>query len=181
MRASVNALELQRSALKRALGQRVDAVWPEGAVVRRAKDWSFRGQASPPDAVESLLWSARAGDVDRLGGLIRFEPSAKKKAEALLAGLPEAARAQYGSPETIVATMIAAQIPTDYSAIATVRETEPDSDSALLTLRVEEGSGAQRDLELKFQREQDSWRLDVPEGVVNRLAVQLESPASPVH
>ena len=40
-------------------------------------------------------------------------------------------------------------------------------------LRLEDGTEIQRDLTFKFQREQDSWRMDVPVSVVNRYAARL--------
>jgi hypothetical protein len=174
MRAEIDTLDLQQRSLKRALGLRDEAVWPMGAVVRREREWKFRGQASPADSVESVLWSARSGDVDHLSNLISFEPNAKQKADEIFAGLPEGARAQYGNAETIIATFVAAQMPTDYSAMAAIRQTELSPDSTLLTLRIEDGSGTQRDLTVKLQRERDTWRLDVPEAVVSLYAVQLE-------
>jgi len=179
MWSAIDKLELQRRSLKQASGSRVEGVWPSGANVRRASEWKFCGRASPADAVESVLWSARSGDVDHLASLITFEPGARQRAEEIFAGLTEEARAEYGSPEKIIATMAAAQIPADYSAMVALSQTEPSADSALLTLRLEDGSGAQRDLTFKFQRNGDGWSLDVPAAVVDRFAAQLDrSPTS---
>jgi hypothetical protein len=177
--AAIDKLELQRRSLKQASGFQVEGVWPSGANVRRASEWRFCGQASPADAVESVLWSARSGDVDHLASLITFEPGARQRAEEMFAGLTEEARAQYGSPEKIIATMAAAQIPTDYSAMAALSQTEPSPDSALLSLRLEDGTGVQRDLTLKFQRYEDGWSLDVPAAVVDRFAAQLDRSPNP--
>jgi hypothetical protein len=123
--------------------------------------------------MESVLWSARTGDVDHLTTLIGFEPNARQRADALFAGLPEDARSRYGSPEAVIATLISAQMPTDDSAVAEIAQTDPSPDSAVLTVRVEDGSGAQHDLDLKFQQTDNAWRLDVPESVVSRYAHQL--------
>jgi hypothetical protein len=178
MRASIDALELKQRFLKRALGIRDEAVWPAGAEVVREGDWKFRGQATPADAMESVLWSARMGDVDHLAGLISFEPRAKQRADDIFAGLPEAARSQYGSPEAVFATLIAAQIPTDYSAMAEIGQSYPSADSAILDVRIESENGNQRDLSLKFQQAQDAWRLDVPEAVVSQYAHQMLGPTA---
>lgn len=174
LRSAIDSLDLEQQTLKRALGLRVDAVWPAGAEVRPAGEWRFRGQASPGEALESVLWSARSGDVDHLTSLITLEPHALQRAEEIFSNLPDAAKAQYGSPETIVATLVASQMPTDYLAMAAVHQTEPSPDSALLTVRLEDGTGAQRDLTLKFQQNKDSWSLDVPEPVVSSFAAQLD-------
>jgi hypothetical protein len=110
--------------------------------------------------------------------LIGFDPNARQKADALFASLPEQARAQYGSPEKVIATLVAAQMPTNYSAVAAVKQSEPNPDVSLMTLRVEEGTGSQRDIDFKFQRDQNSWRLSVPQSAVNRYAALLQSSTS---
>lgn len=173
LRASINAFELKQRNLKRALGISDEAVWPAWAQVVPSGEWKFRGQASPMSAMESVLWTARAGDVDRLAALIGFEPNAKQKADEIFAGLPGTARVQYASPESIVATLMAEEMPTNYSAMAEVNRADADPDTAVLTVRVEDASGAQRDLNLKFQLEGNAWHLNVPEAVVSRYEHQL--------
>lgn len=176
---AVNSLDLQIRLLKRNLGQPADPVWPEGAAVLPSSEWRFAGQASPADTVESVLWTARTGDVDGLAGLIAMDKATKAKADAYFSALPGEARAQFGSSEKIVATLIAAQMPTDYAAMATFHEVDPDPSTALLAVRIQEGSGNQRDLTFKFEREQDNWRLDVPSSVVGNLARQLNPAPAP--
>ena len=176
---AVDALSLQIRSLKRSLGQPADPVWPNGSSVISSKEWRFAGQGSPADTVESVLWAARAGDVDRLAGLIALDPATKTQADAFFARLPDESRAQFGSSEKIVATLIADQMPADYAAMATFHEVDPDPSSALLGVRIQDGTGNQRDLTFKLEREQDNWRLYVPAPVVSNLARQLSSvPAS---
>jgi hypothetical protein len=98
MWSAIDKLELQRRSLKQASGSRVEGVWPSGANVRRASEWKFCGRASPADAVESVLWSARSGDVDHLASLITFEPGARQRAEEIFAGLTEEARRRWLEP-----------------------------------------------------------------------------------
>jgi hypothetical protein len=178
MRSAMDALNLRIRSLKRNLGLPADPVWPEGANVVPAGDWRFAGQANPADTLESVLWTARTGDVDRLAGLIALDPKTKAKADALFAELPEDARSQYGSSEKVIATLIAAQMPTDYAAMATFREVDSAPDSALLGVRIQAATGNQHDLTFKFQRELDNWRLDVPASAANNLERQLS--AAPV-
>ncbi|MGD1032322.1 MAG: hypothetical protein ABSA05_14420 [Opitutaceae bacterium] len=177
-RNAIDALSLQIRSMKRNLGQPADPVWPDGAEVVPSSEWRFAGQGSPADTLESVLFSARAGDVDRLAGLIALDPGTKAKADALFSRLPEEARTQYGTSEKVIATLIAAQMPTDYAAMATFREVDSDS-NALLGVRIEDAAGGQRDLTFKFQRDEGNWRLDVPAPVASALAKQLDSvPAS---
>jgi hypothetical protein len=175
----LNTLDLQVRSLKRTLGQPADPVWPDGATVVPSSQWKFAGQGSPADTLESVLWAAREGDVDRLAGLIELDPGTKAQADAFLARMPENSRTQFGSSEKIVATLIAAQMPTDYAAMGTYREAEPDPGSSLLGVRILDGTGNQRDFTFKFQLAQDSWRLDVPASVVSNLARQLNSAPVP--
>lgn len=175
MRAALDRMRMRERKAKLALGLPSDPVWPDGAEVRAAKEWEDRGQGSPMDTVETVLWSARTGDVDRLAGLIALDPDAEKAADSLYGGLSDAAREQYGSPEEVLATLISGQMPTNYEALAPVSERDVAPDARLLVVRLEDGSGAQQDLTFKFQKTDDNWRMDVPAAVVNRFAAQLKS------
>lgn len=179
LRERNDRLALAVNGLKRRLGLHPDPIWPAGSVVRPASIWAFRGQDTPADTLESVLWSARGGDVDRLAELIGFEAGAGKAAAALFAGLPVATQAQYGSPKKLVATFIAAQIPADYTAMAPLREVDPTRATSLVTLRLEDAAGAQEDLRFKLQLQGNAWKLDVPEPVIRRYTAAGNYP-SPV-
>jgi hypothetical protein len=178
-RARVDALLLRERELKRLLGQAVDPVWPANAEVLGASAWTYAGQASPSAALESVLSTARSGDVDKLAKLIDFEGDAGTRAQALFDGLPEESRAQYGSPAKVMAVLIAARMPSDYVAMATLGEEHDSEDTAVVGIRLQDGSGGQRDLSFKFQKHQNDWRLDVPEPVVESLAHQLKYVVRP--
>jgi hypothetical protein len=174
----VDALQLRVRELKLALGQDADPVWPAGARVAPAGDWAFVGSASPADTLESVLWSARTGNVDRLAGLIAFEPKARDEAAAMFAGLPDEARAQFESPEKVVATYVAAQMPEGYVAFAALAGGTTDPGTAFQSVRIQDAKGGQHDLWFKFGRSDGGWRLLVPESVVARYASQLGSPSA---
>jgi hypothetical protein len=178
LRFGINGLELEARALKRELGVPSEPVWPAGAAVRSAVLWAYCGQATPDDTLESVLWTARTGDTEHLADLIDFEPGAKAKAEALFASLPDAARVQYGSPAGIVAALIAAQMPTDYAAMAAVARSEPVPGVALVRLRLLDGSGVQSDHDFKLLSAAGAWRLAVPESVVDSGVAQVRGTAA---
>jgi hypothetical protein len=178
IRSYLAGLQLEERRLKAELKLPDEPVWPDGATVRQATDWKFEGQATPEAALESVLATARAGDVDRLAGLIGLEESAKAKAEALFKQLPPSAQAEYGTPDKVLATLIAGQMPSDYAAMAVLSTSNPDPASALVSLRLEEAGGNQRDLDFKLQQVGGAWRLDVPAAVVASLGQRLSAPVA---
>jgi hypothetical protein len=178
-RVSLNQMQLRVRQMKRALGQSVDPVWPEGAEVKPASKWTFAGQSSPANTLESVLWAARAGDVDRLATLIHFEAGAHAAVQALFNNLPDSARAQYGTPEKIVATLFAAKMPDTYAAMATLWTSTPQPGTAYASLRLQDGGGNQQDLTFKFEQDHTAWQLDVPESVVANYIRPLQATVEP--
>ncbi len=69
------------------------AVYPEPAALERYFD---EGQATPIAALQTLAWAGDRGDVERLRGLIRFDPEARAMAEAYWATLPPETQARFG-------------------------------------------------------------------------------------
>lgn len=169
--------ELLRRNLERQLDPKTAPVWPDGASVTRPDDWAQAGQGTPAEAMERFLWEARSGNVDGLAGLITFEAGARAHAAAAFAQLPADVQSKYGSPEKVIATYIAAQIP-DYAAMAPVESSNPDPTDAILDLRLEDASGDQRDFTLLLQRASDDrWRLAVPTNAVATYIGALQGRA----
>ncbi len=67
-----------------------------------------RGQATPHDAFMSFAWGSDAGEVGPLAKLLWFDPGVREKAEAVLATMPEAIRAEHRTPEELFAFIFAA-------------------------------------------------------------------------
>ena len=130
------------------------------------------GKATANAAVETLLWAAAGGDVETVASTIVLDPSAQVKAQELFSRLPEATRAQYGSPEKLVALMLAK----DASALTGMqilgqRDVTPDVVGVKVRLANEEGKTKEQGL--AFQKTADGLRLKVPDDLVDKYARQL--------
>jgi hypothetical protein len=156
LRARLGALEQEAAGLPSAIGA--------GPKVP-AKDWIYAGRASPDSTIESVLWAASRGDVDRLSGLLAFAPDVRARVETLFSQLPAESQQDYGSPEKVVATLLAGSFPKDASAMTiqggTILERE-----ASVSVAVEHSDGATKNNMVKFQRTTDGWQVLVPSSVM---------------
>jgi len=146
-------------------------VWAEGAEVIDAKDWVDAGNKTARDAMESFLWASESGDIDKIAGLIGFQPAAKEKAQALFDQLPDTAKTEYGTPEKIVATMIAASMPTDLQAASI--QIQSNRKVAYVGLRDEYADSSQSDLILRADNSTDGWKLSIPAKVIDAFQLKL--------
>ncbi|HEX3728647.1 MAG TPA: hypothetical protein VHV47_02500 [Opitutaceae bacterium] len=168
--------ELSRLRRQRTAAARGREDEPAGAAGDRprltADQWRLAGRATPADAFESVLWASTHQDVDALAGILSFDPKARKKVDGFFAALPEDTRQKFGSPERIVATMLAANMPSNLSAMDALGTTGND-DRATLLMRVERNDGTQKDNFFKFEHVPDGWKLIVPPQVLQGYASQL--------
>jgi len=142
-----------------------------------SSDWKFAGKATPKAAFESVLWAATRQDIDSLATLLSFDPKARAAADGFFAQLPDEVRAQYGSPEKIAATMLAATMPANLSAMGELSE-NVGPDNAMLLMGVQRGDGTQKDTAFQFHRGTDGWQLLVPPGVMEAYLRKLGAPLS---
>ena len=130
------------------------------------------GRATVNAAVETLLSAAFGGDVETVASSIVLEPSAEALAQELFARLPEASRAQYGSPDKLVALMLAK----DAAALTGMqilgqRDISPDVVGVRVRLANEEGKTKEQGL--GFRKTTDGLRMIVTDDVVKKYAGQL--------
>jgi len=174
---STYLLRVQEFRLRKALGLPVDEVWPPeqiwGERVRPAEEWTDVGQATPVATLESVLWASRGGEVGRLGQLLNLDGAARQAASELYASLPSEAKTEYGTPEQLVATMVSAEMPDDYTAFAIMPINDAKSTTTALIARVEDASGDQSNLALSFQHSASGWKMNVPAKAVQRFAAAL--------
>ena len=107
-----------------------------------------------------------------MAGMIVLDPSARTKAEALFARLPDATRAEYGSPEKLVSLFLAK----DAAAVSGLqilgqRDVTPDVVGVRVRLANEEGKTKEQNF--GFRKSSDGLRLIVPDEVVDKYAQQL--------
>jgi len=142
-----------------------------------ASAWKNAGRATPTAAFESVLWAATHGEVDALIGMLDFRAGgADRKLEELFAGLPAEVRAQYGSPEKMFATLLAAQIPPAVAAMGVVPQEDPGAKNVTkIDVRLEGLRGRQKDMTYGFVRYPDGWRFAVLGVMVASYAQLLPS------
>lgn len=145
-----------------------------------AAEWQFAGNASPLATFQSAVWSATRGETEQLVPLLAFDPAARKGLEATFAALSEETRAQYGSPEQLAATLLAAQVPHDLAAFGQVDELQTNPGDVALVLRLErEHTSRSQNSTFLFRRSDAGWRLVVPDRIVAGLARALHAPGKP--
>ncbi len=130
------------------------------------------GRATASAAVETVLAAAVGGDVETLANSILLDQSAEAKADELFARLPDSARAQYGSPDKLIALMLAK----DAAALTGMqvlgqRDISPDVVGVRVRLATDEGKTKEQGL--GFRKTSDGLRLIITDDVVKKYAGQL--------
>ncbi len=134
--------------------------------------WKNSGRDTPNSAIETVLWAASGGEVDALAGSITFTASAREKAEALLAGLPEAARRQYGSPEKLIALMISKDA-SKVTGMQVLGQREVGANDVGMRVRFGNEQGQTKDDTFVFHRAADGYRLLLNDAPVEKFARQI--------
>lgn len=130
------------------------------------------GKATPEASTETTLWAAVGGDVDTLAGTLAFTPSARAKADEWFAGLTDATRQKYGSPEKVIALMIAKDAET-VTGMQVLGRQEISPDNVGVRLRVAGSDGRTKDDTFLMHRSADGWKLVLPDKAVEKFARQL--------
>jgi len=136
-----------------------------------AKSWRNVGRATPVTAVETILWAAAGGDIEPLAGMLRLNAGARAKAEEILTRLPEAVRAQYGTPEHLIALLTAKDVPLGGAGI-TKFDTYGENVAAV-GLHLQTPEGAAKNITVQLYRQDDGWQLDVPAKVMENYSAKL--------
>jgi hypothetical protein len=135
------------------------------------------GCATPRAAMESLLWAIVQGTKDDIAKMLVLSQSQKVQLNAVLASLPEAARAEYSEPEHLIALDAAYQgtiFPSD-GVIQIVSETTKDASDVSIRFTIRGDYGAQPELpkdnlsELELVNGPSGWKAVVPNYVVTKL------------
>jgi hypothetical protein len=132
-----------------------------------AKDWTFSGHATPKATIQSVLWAASRGYVDRLAELVGFAPEVEAEADTMFSQLPAASQQEYGSAEKVVATLLAGSFPKDAEASAILAEHEYGDQDAAIAMSVTHSDGQGRTSMFQFRKTTDGWRLMIPAAILN--------------
>jgi len=173
--------------------------WKQGEWTAAAA-WSNEGRATPRAAVATLLWAAAGGDLAVLRDMLAFDEATRAKARAWFDSLPPAGRAQYGTPEELMAGVTVGRISPTGAQLSWLHESDPDraivgillanpvsSESGAATLDYQiAGGGAPpgliqsrspyRVVVLNLERATDGWRIKVPTAAIDGMARWLSRP-----
>lgn len=147
--------------------------------------WKNVGRATPAATLETALWAAVGGDVDMLASTLVLSAEARRRAEAVLAGLSPEMRAQYPTPEKFAALFTARDVPMDSSMTLTPMRGDNESEATLQVRltgsRTVAGKTAlveSKSTFLSLRRFEDGWKLQVPEAAIEKYAAALSAPVA---
>lgn len=136
------------------------------------------GRATPRAAGQTEAWAIQRGDVDTAASLLTFAPEERAKMEALVAALPDNLREQYGTPERLMA-MVMAGLPRPIAAVQVLDEMEQGPDDYVQHIQLKYSDGRVRTDELLFHRDADGWRRVVSPATVDRVITALKNGPPP--
>ena len=135
-------------------------------------EWKNGGRGTAGAALETVLWAATGGDVATLAQGLGFTATARAKADAWFAGLSDATRAQYGSPENVIALMIARDAAA-LSGMQVLGQRELSPEETMMMVRMGSDDGKTKDDKFLLHRTAEGWKLVLPDPVLERYAKQL--------
>ena len=129
------------------------------------------GRATPQAAGETFIWALHRGDVDAAARLVVFSPVARARMEGLVAALPPRFRADYGTPERLLAFAMAGGQP--IAAREVIDEAEHDDGIVVQKLKVVTHEGRVRTDVVHFQRDGGGWRRLILPATAEQVAAFL--------
>ncbi|HWA09395.1 MAG TPA: sigma-70 family RNA polymerase sigma factor [Opitutaceae bacterium] len=136
------------------------------------------GRATPRAAGQTEAWAVQHGDVETAASLITFNPAERAKMEAVVAALPDNLREQYGTPEKLMA-MVMAGTPRPIAAVQVLDEKEQGPDDYVQHIELKYADGRTRTDELTFHRDADGWKRVVSPATVDRVITALKNGPPP--
>lgn len=137
----------------------------QAAAPQPAENYRNEGQATPLAALQTFAWACDRGDTETVGRMLHFDPSARAKAEAFLASLPEKTRQKWKSLDDMAATELTFAImsgPFPNADVLEVVRAEPSSDERT-EFRL---PGTRRD-RTTFQKVGDAWKYVITDAMVD--------------
>jgi len=132
------------------------------------------GRQNPNAALETLLWAAAGGEVEAVADGIEFSPTGRERADQMFAQLSDDTRAKYGTPEKLLALMIAQNAAT-LTGMQVLGQREMDQpDQVGMRIRFGNDQGQTKEDSFLLHRGTDgTWRLMVSENTVDKFSKQM--------
>jgi hypothetical protein len=172
LRADVVALQKQSKDFARAAQQTQGGGATIPTRLVPSSEWKNAGRDTPAATAETLLWAAAGGDVNTIASAVELTNSAREKAEAWFAGLPEQTRADYGNADKLVALMIAKDAAT-ISGMQVLGQREIGPDTVGMRVRFGNDEGKTKDDSFALHHSADGWKLLVPDPLIEKWTRQL--------
>jgi RNA polymerase sigma factor (sigma-70 family) len=126
------------------------------------------GRTTPRTAFSTQIWAAAQGDVDLEQSAIALSPEGRAKLAALIATLPPAAQANYGTPERLMASVLAGS-PHPVGGIQVLGETTQSPDEVTLQTAWQHADDSiVHHSSVELQQDGTGWRMVVPMILVDR-------------
>jgi prefoldin subunit 5 len=174
LRDQMAALKKQTSGIAQliqtAQARAADAGVPTKLVP--VNEWKNAGRATPASTAETVLWAAAGGDVATIASAISLTDSARQKAEAIFARLPEQTRSEYGTVDNLAALMIAKDAAT-VTGMQVLGQRELSNDQVVVRMRFGNDEGKTKDQALPLQRTADGWKVIITDDPIDKWARQL--------
>jgi hypothetical protein len=139
---------------------------------------------TPRATLESLDWAAAGGNVAAVSDLLTFPAETRQKAEKLFANLPDATRAQYGTPEQLLATLVTATTAVAGMQVLSERPgahavgfdaaLADDSSYRTLHTQTQYSDGRVRENDVVLQQGSGGWNVVFPPWLVDKTAEMLK-------
>ncbi len=170
--AKVEAREIVSDLAARLQERNAQAKAAAGAASTEKHVLQNRGMGAPAEALETFTWACYTGDVEAIAKQLYFTDSMRKKAEAILAGMPEPARKQWPTPELLYGFFTAADCliyppPSDPEMLKKAQLVFLASDRVAFR-RPGETSGGR-----EFQWTAEGWKVAYPEVAIEDLANEV--------
>jgi RNA polymerase sigma factor (sigma-70 family) len=138
------------------------------------------GSETPIASYRTLVWAVTERNVDQIAAAICFSPEASAKLDAFFKSLPLETQAQYGSPEKVIATVMASKLPAVESVGVLKQEQSPSGDVSM-TLLISVGPHPKLDaIESSiFHRTPSGWKTQIDDDAVDR-DINLLSGGAPL-
>jgi hypothetical protein len=152
---------------------------PLAAGMRAVESLGNAGRATPRDAFATQLWAARTGDVALEASTLTFGAEARARLEALEATLPADLRAEYDTPEMLMAYMLAGS-PHPVGGMQVLGEVDVDAnDVTLQTEWQHTDDSVVHQSDVSLVQDDGAWKMVVPYGLVNRASNYLSRTIAP--
>jgi hypothetical protein len=146
------------------------------ATPRAGNPWENAGRAAPLATFQTVQWAIHAGDVDVLESAVALDPAAETAAQQFFDSLDPESRAEFRSPQRLVASAMAAKSRSDITAAQVVGETVETDGTRTVRLSLARSRGAAREITMRFQPSAEGWRLEVPAKIVTSYRNLLLGP-----